>query len=199
MAAFSRKIAGLVAVLILGLSFGSMNEVSAYREPKFTTNLGGMPISCSVYAEQVGIGSIHTGDSPQAVRAQYGIPKNISDEGGIKHYYDGMIFTFVDFSGEKKPVLADIRVMKNMKVGNNATPAGVAVGMSENVLTQAYGMADEVYIEKHTAPKLSEAQNQKYDERLNRTVYTYNANECLSMQFIVRNGIITEIRIHLSD
>jgi hypothetical protein len=71
--------------------------------------------------------------------------------------------------------------------------------MSENVLTQAYGMADEVYIEKHTAPKLSEAQNQKYDERLNRTVYTYNANECLSMHFIVRNGIITEIHIHLSD
>ena len=199
MAAFSRKIAGLVAGLILGLSFGSMNEVSAYREPAFTTNLGGLPISCSVYAEQVGIGSIHTGDSPQAVRAQYGIPKNISDEGGIKHYYDGMIFTFVDFSGEKKPVLADIRVTKNMKVGNNATPDGVAVGMSEDVLTQVYGMADAVYIEKHLAPKLSEEQNKKYDERLNRTVYTYNANECLSMHFIVRNGIITEIHIHLSE
>ena len=42
-------------------------------------------------------------------------------------------------------------------------------------------------------------QNQKYDERLNRTVYTYNASACLSMSFIVRNGIIQEIRIHLSD
>ena len=76
MAAFSRKIAGLVAVLILGLSFGSMNEVSAYREPEFTTNLGGLPISCSVYAEQVGIGSIHTGE---IVRKRFehnmGVPK----------------------------------------------------------------------------------------------------------------------------
>ncbi len=199
MTKLSKKIAVLVAGLILGLSFGSMNEVSAYREPAFTTNLGGLPISCSVYAEQVGIGSIHTGDSPQVIRGQYGEPKNISDEGGIRHYYDGMIFTFVDFSGEKKPVLADIRVTKNMKVGNNATPDGVAVGMSEDVLTQVYGMADAVYIEKHLAPKLSEEQNKKYDERLNRTVYTYNANECLSMHFIVRNGIITEIHIHLSD
>lgn len=199
MARFSRKIAGLLVGLVVGLSFGSMNEADAYREPEFTTNLGGLPISCSIYPEQAGIGNIHTGDSVSAVRACYGMPDNITDGNGLRHYYDGMILTFVDFAGDKNPILTDIKVTKNMRIGNNATPAGVGVGMSEYVLTQAYGTADEVYIEKHTAPKLSEEQNQKYDERLNRTVYTYNASACLSMSFIVRNGIIQEIRIHLSD
>ena len=199
MTKLSRKIAGLLVGLVVGLSVGSMNEADAYREPEFTTNLGGLPISCSIYPEQAGIGNIHTGDSVAAVRACYGMPDNITDGNGLRHYYDGMILTFVDFAGDKNPILVDIKVTKNMRIGNNATPAGVGVGMSEYVLTQAYGTADEVYIEKHTAPKLSEEQNQKYDERLNRTVYTYNASACLSMSFIVRNGIIQEIRIHLSD
>ena len=195
----SRKITGLIAGLMIGLSFWSMNEANAYREPEFTTNLGGLPISCSIYAEQARIGNIHTGDSPETVKACYGVPKRISNENGIRYYYDGMVLTFIDYSGENKPILADIRVIKNMEPSNNATPAGVAVGMSEFVLTSAYSTADEVYIEKHTAPKLSEEQNQKYDERLNKTTYTYNASACLSMSFIVRNGIIQEIRIHLSD
>lgn len=199
MTKLSKKIAGLTAGLMLGIALVGTNEVSAYREPKFTVNLGGLPISCSIYAEQAGIGNIHTGDSPETVQACYGVPKWISNESGISYHYDGMVLTFIDYSGENKPILADIMVMKNMESVSNTTPAGVAVGMSESVLTQAYGTADEVYIEKHTAPKLSKEQNQKYDERLNQTVYIYNATECLSMYFVVRNGVITEIRIHLSD
>lgn len=193
-----KKSSWMAAVLVAALIIGS-STVSAYDPPKVTKNLAGLPISCSIYPEQAGISNIHTGDSVAAVRACYGMPDNITDGNGLRHYYDGMILTFVDFAGDKNPILADIKVTKNMSIGNNATPAGVGVGMSEYVLTQAYGTADEVYIEKHTAPKLSEEQNQKYDESLNRTVYTYNASACLSMSFIVRNGIIQEIRIHLSD
>lgn len=189
---------GVVAVALVSiLVLGSAREAEAYREPEFRTNLGGMPISCSVYPEQVGIGRVHTGDSMETVIDYYGRPNRITNERGTRYHYDGMVFTFIDYGGG--PILADIKVTKNMRIGNNATPAGVGVGMSEYVLTQAYGTADDVYIEKHTAPKLSEEQNRKYDERFNKTVYTYYANECLTMGFVVTKGIIREIQIHLSD
>ena len=71
--------------------------------------------------------------------------------------------------------------------------------MPEEVLTQVYGMADTVYIEKYTVPKLTEEDNRQYDERMNKTIYTYNVGELLAMHFMVKCGVIVSMQIHLAD
>lgn len=193
------KAAGLAAVLAATFFIGSSNMAAAYDPPIITRDLGGFPISCSIYPAQAGLGGIHTGASIADITNTLGAPKRTANDGSVKYYYEGLTLTFVDFGGTGEPILCDIRADKEMGNQGYATPDGVSVGMPEDILNTVYGMADNVYIERHTAPKLTEEQNQQYDMRLNKTVYTYNVGECLSMYFTVQRGIITEIRIRQVD
>ena len=185
----------IIPLLISLLMLINLSSVSAYRNPVFTNNLGAMPISCSIYSDQAGVNGIHTGDNMIKVKSILGEPKYTSDisSGGGKYYYDNLEIVFVDFSGEGNPIVVDIKAR-----GNAITLDGVKVGMADSVLSKVYGTADVIYIEKHSAPKLSQEKNKKYRDR-DKTVYTYYANECLTMSFVVNNGVIKEIHIHLSD
>jgi hypothetical protein len=60
------------------------------------------------------------------------------------------------------------------------------------------GMA-AVLREKYTVPKLTEEDNRQYDERMNKTIYTYNVGELLAMHFMVKCGVIVSMQIHLAD
>ena len=191
-----RNISGMAAVLMAAIIIGS-STVSAYDPPKVTKDLARMPISCSIYPSQAQIGGIRAGIKPKEVRSVLGEPKAIhNDKGIIRYYYDGLILTFIDFGGEERTVLRDIKADRESKF---TTSDGVSVGMPEEVLTHVYGMADTVYIEKYTVPKLTEEDNRQYDERMNKTIYTYNVGELLAMHFMVKCGVIFSMQIHLAD
>ena len=131
------------------------------------------------------------------VRSILGEPSTISDDKGkIRYYYDGLILTFIDFGGEERTVLRNIKITRDSKY---TTVDGVSVGMSEEELTRIYGMADTVYIQKYTVPKLNEEQNGEYDKRMNKTIYTYNVGQNLAMHFMVKCGIIVDIQVNLQD
>ncbi|BEU88938.1 hypothetical protein TAMA11512_24020 [Selenomonas sp. TAMA-11512] len=91
--------------------------------------------------------------------------------------------TTISVSGNSEPKTAD----------------GVGVGMPETVLSRIYGTADSVSTERHKVPKLSEKDNEEYRNRLDKTVYAYNADECVTMTFIVKEGIIKTIHIHAGE
>jgi hypothetical protein len=76
---------------------------------------------------------------------------------------------------------------------------GVAIGMPASVLSTTYGTADSVITERHTASKLPAEAQEKYAQRLDKTVYMYNANECLTMSFVVKNNVIVEIGFYQSE
>ena len=67
-------------------------------------------------------------------------------------------------------------------LSNNATLVSVPIGLQKNEL-----------------PKLSAEQNNVIKSRLDKTIYTYNANPCLSMSFTVQQGVIKNIEIHRAD
>ena len=192
----NRRKISMVSVLFAALIIGN-STVSAYDPPKVTKDLARLPISCSIYPSQAMIGGIRAGIKPNEVRSVLGEPKSIhNDNGKIRYYYDGLLLTFIDFGGEERTVLRDIKAGKD---SNFTTSDGVSVGMPEEVLTQVYGMADTVYIEKYTVPKLTEEDNRQYDERMNKTIYTYNVGEILAMHFMVKCGVIVSMQIHLAD
>ncbi len=183
-----------MVVIVSALLLLNCPYIYANKTPTFTNNLGGMPISCSVYEKQVAVNGIATGYTMEMVRAVLGKPDYVSSKNPLSYSYNGMSIKFVDFGGSGKPIVYDISVWKD-----GVTFDGIKIGMSESELTRVYGSADNVHIEKNIAPKLNESQNQKYIDRLDKTVYIYNANACLNMAFVVKSGIIKEIHIHLSD
>lgn len=40
-------------------TFSNVPNVHAYRTPEYTYNLGGLPISCSIYSDQASLTGIH--------------------------------------------------------------------------------------------------------------------------------------------
>lgn len=169
----------------------------AFRTPEFTYNLGGMPISCSIYSDQASLADIHADDSMQKVTSLLGSP-NSSHNRTYRYTDKGLIISFVDWGGNGNYTVVDIEATKC----DVATLDGVKVGMSESVLSKVYGTADEVYIEKRSSPKLPAEQVTKIRKRygsLNKTTYTYYANPCLTMSFVVGDGVIQKIHIHRSD
>ena len=129
-----------------------------HRVPTFTYNLGGMPISCSVYRNQISLNGIHAEDSLEKVRNILGIASFVSKKGGILEYdyKDNLQVYFADYEGNGSYVVFHI------KAGRESTAAtidGVKVGMPETVLSQVYGTADNIDIRQSKAPKLSLEQN----------------------------------------
>lgn len=166
----------------------------ANRTPIITSNLGGMPISCSIYEKQVTVNGIAPGYTMDMIKAVLGTPNYVSSQNTVSYTYEGISIKFADFDGTGKPIAYDIDVWKN-----GVTSDGVKIGMPESELTKIYGTADNVHIEKNIAPKLNEVQKAKYVDRLDKTIYIYNANQCLNMAFTVNKGVIKKIHIHLSE
>ena len=191
---FFRVICGLLLCVSMLIAVPSGH---AYRTPEYTYSLGGLPISCSIYSDQASLAGIHADDSKQKVIALIGKPKNNSEK--TFHYIDkGLKISFVDWGGDGKYTVVDMEATKS----GLATLDGVMVGMPESVLSETYGTADSVYIEKRDSPKLSAEQMEKIRKRygaLIKTTYTYYANPCLTMSFVVGNGVIQKIHIHRSD
>ena len=179
--------------------FGCLNifaPSALAREAVFMSNLGGMPISCSIYASQAAINGIEAGSSISKVNAILGKPYSSSNRGGsIESYYTGITVCFADYGGTGNYTAFSAKATgKNMK-----TLDGVAIGMQASVLSTTYGTADSVITERHTASKLPAEAQEKYAQRLDKTVYMYNANECLTMSFVVKNNVIVEIGFYQSE
>lgn len=174
----------------------SLPAAMAARDPVFTSNLGGTPISCSIYSEQAAVDGVHTGDSQSQLIQKLEMPTSTyrKNQGSMTYYYKGMKINLADFSGSGLYTVTDIET----STAGHYTPDGVGVGMNEQILSDVYGTADSVWTKTYVSPKLSDEVNRKNQARFNETVYTYNVNEGLSMSFIVKQGIISKISIHQS-
>ena len=126
-------------------------------------------------AEQAAIGGISVGSSTEYIRGIYGDPNKILvDEDSINsdsqtwYYGDTFMIDFVN--GIASCVVTS---------GNNGltTPDGVTVGMKKKAMTSKYG-----------SPKTTD----KYG---NRAIYTYQTTSGIGMVFVIRDGIISEIRV----
>ena len=125
--------------------------------------------------DQAAIGGISVGSSTEYIKGIYGEPNNIHvDEGSqdidSQTWYYGDTFLIDFVNGTASCIVTS---------GNNglSTPAGVSVGMKKKVMSSKYG-----------SPKTTE----KYG---NRAIYTYQTDSGVGMMFVVRDGIISEIRV----
>ncbi len=186
-----------IAAVFLGVA--CIASVCLARRPvEYSYNFGAVPISCSIYAEQAAVNSIHGSDSMGKVLSILGEPKYRTDDSAPQYTYDGIHIKFVDWGGDGRYTVCNI---ETNQLGTASTVDGVSVGMPESVLSEIYGTADEVKIEKRMAPKLPEKELQVYRQRVDEmvTVYTYNASAAIRMSFTVKKGIITNILVHVSD
>lgn len=168
------------------------SPVLANREPVFTSDYGGTKISCSVYKEQVKLSGVKANDTIREIKNILGEPSFVDRrDHNIMYSYRSLRVYLVDFGGNGGYTVDKIE----SSTPGAFTPDGVGVGMSESVLSDVYGTADSVCTKTYNFPKLSDELNQKNQGKLNETIYTYNANEGLSMSFTVKNGIIKEISI----
>ena len=170
----------------------------AHRPVECIYDFGGIPISCSIYAEQAGVNGIHGNDSMGKVVSVLGQPKHRSNGPTPIYMYDGLDISFVDWGSDGNYTVCAIRTNQR---GTASTMDGVSVGMPESVLSEVYGTADEVKIEKRMAPKLQGKELQDYKKWIAEmvTVYTYYVGATNSMSFTVKKGIITEIAVHVYD
>ena len=126
-------------------------------------------------ADQAAIGGISVGSSTEYIKGIYGEPNSIrvdedSQDKSVQTWYYGDTFLIDFVNGIVSGVITS---------GNNglATPAGVSVGMKKKVMTSKYG-----------SPKTTD----KYGSR---AIYTYQTDSGVGMIFVVRDGIISEIRV----
>lgn len=125
--------------------------------------------------DQAAIGGISVGSSTEYIKGIYGEPNSIrvdeeSQGTDSQTWYYGDTFHIDFVNGMVYGVVTS---------GNNglATPAGVTVGMKKKAMKSKYGNPQNT---------------EKYG---NRAIYTYQTDGDVSMMFIVRDGIISEIRI----
>lgn len=183
-------------VLILLFNIYCTPFVYASRAIEFSHNLGGLPISCSIYREQASLKNICVGYSERDVRAILGKPSWVNRKEPLTLYYkNGLSLKFVNYGGDGIPLVVGIKVTGN---SGYSTLDGIKVGMSEKDIIKVYGEPDTITTEMHKAPKLSAEKNKKY-ERLNKTIYTYYANPMLTLSFTLNNGIIKSIDICQTD
>ncbi len=189
----------LKKIVAIGFCFSCIASVGLARRPvEYSYNFGAIPISCSIYAEQAGLAGICANDSMGKVISVLGQPGYRSNDSAPVYTYDGVSIKFIDWGGDGRYTVCKIETNRK---GMVSTPDGVSVGMPESVLSEVYGTADEVRIEKNMAPKLPEKEMQVYRERVDEmvTVYTYNVSAANSMSFTVRRGVITRIVINVYD
>lgn len=186
----------MAAVLFCAVCVSSIGL--ARRPVEYSYNFGAIPISCSIYAEQAGLAGIHGNDSMGKVISVLGQPGYRSSSSTPVYTYDGVSIKFIDWGGDGRYTVCKIET--NQK-GTASTVDGISVGMPESVLSEVYGTADEVKIEKNMAPKLPEKEMQVYRQRVDEmvTVYTYNVSAANSMSFTVKKGFITRIVVNVYD
>ena len=125
--------------------------------------------------DQAAIGGISIGSSTEYIKGIYGKPNSIrideeSQDTETQTWYYGDTFHIDFVNGIVSCVVTS---------GNNGltTPAGVTVGMKKKAIKSNYG-----------SPKTTN----KYG---NRAIYTYQTDSGVNMVFVVRDGIISEIRV----
>ena len=125
-------------------------------------------------ADSAAIGGITTGSSTEYTKSIYGEPGEIrsSEENqNAETWYYGDTFQIDFVDGIASAVVSS---------GANglATPDGITVGMKKKNMTSKYGRP------QHT---------DKYGKR---AIYSYQAENGAKMTFVIRDGIISEIRIN---
>ena len=116
---------------------------------------------------EISFNGIVLGFSVDEVKEAYGEPVQSSGEELV--FENGAIVN-VDTNNAVKSI--------RLTTGDVETPQGVAVGMSEYVLNDAYGMADNV-------KKLADGAEYEYDRGVNKIA---------KLVFTTKDGIISEIR-----
>ena len=112
----SRRISlGMAAVFATAFIIGN-SIVYAYDPPLVINDAAGFPITCSIELSQAEIGGVRAGITTGKVKSILGDPDLINDDKGkIRYYYDGLILTFIDYGGEEKTVLRNIKVNEKCK------------------------------------------------------------------------------------
>ena len=126
-------------------------------------------------ADQAAIGGISVGSSTEYIKGIYGEPTKIRlDESSqateSQTWYYGDTF-HIDFVNGTAACITTS--------GNNGltTPDGITVGMKKRKMTSKYGRPENT------------------DKYGNRAIYTYQAANGVTMVFVTRDGIISEIRV----
>ena len=127
-------------------------------------------------ADQAAIGGISAGSSTEYIKGIYGEPNKIrindnSQDLNTETWYYGDTFQIDFVNGIASSVVSS---------GNNglSTPDGIAVGMKKSKMTSKYGRPEHA------------------DKYGNRAIYTYQADNGSKMLFVIRNGVISEIRVN---
>ena len=119
---------------------------------------------------EISFNGIVPGFSVDEVKEAYGEPVRTSGDSGEELVFMNGAIVNVDTNNAVKSV--------RLTTGDVETPEGVAVGMSEYVLNDAYGMADNV-------KKLADGAEYEYDRGVNKIA---------KLVFTTKDGIISEIR-----
>lgn len=128
----------------------------------------------TVNADRAAIGGITTGSSTEYTRSIYGEPNKIrsnENDQSLETWFYGDSFQIDFVNGIASSVVSS---------GANglATPDGLTVGMKKSKVTSNYGKAQHI---------------DKYGKR---AIYSYQVDNSANMVFVIRDGIITEIRIN---
>ncbi len=139
---------------------------------------GMMMASATVFAsvppEAIAIGGIAPGATVEEAKAAFGDP--------VFQKKNGMTFANGVVVDTKKSAPGIVHEIEADEHCTAATPAGIQVGMSADVLVANYGEADRVEIE------------------FGETEYKYYSHDRrLKMEFEVENGVITKIECEVRD
>lgn len=143
--------------------------------PCFAGHMG--PMRGSLDKSQIALGGVAIGSTKSMVRSIYGVPTSVGRNGSLYNYGSSFKIWFIPGSelGMAEPGAYTIVTTANNGI---ATPAGVTVGMTPDVLDDVYGTADRVE-----------------DNRDGSAEYQYwdKDNTCTALYFLVRDGVIRSI------
>lgn len=128
--------------------------------------------SATVSPDLIAIDKIVPGMNVSDLISIYGQP--VSRHGDELRFQN---FT-VEVDDDRPNIVEEVEV----RSGTLATPAGVRLGQSAEVLNRTYGIADKV------------------DEDFGETEYEYYSHDSLrKIEFEVKNGVITKIKCRIQD